>query len=166
MAPTRERKLNFKQLLLLPLTLHFVRVRCAALMFILCHAAKNEPRKRAKGCRLWKPLPCRATWRAGEKNMDAFYTSLAAQPPRAAGGECKNSCFLVGDDVLGPPVFENRFCYHRVRCRRRNILLSPVACVFRVGVFLENTDAKSEDATLRANMSGVITQRRLHVAGF
>jgi hypothetical protein len=33
----------------LTLTLRFARVRCAAIMFILCSAAKNEPRKRAKG---------------------------------------------------------------------------------------------------------------------
>jgi hypothetical protein len=32
------------------------RVRCAVLVFILCRAAKNEPRKRAKGPNaLWKP---------------------------------------------------------------------------------------------------------------
>ncbi len=63
------------------------RARCSAFMFILCHAAKNEPRKqisasrnrkfacsrartsrfaraqtlRAQGCRLWKPLHCRTT---------------------------------------------------------------------------------------------------------
>ena len=40
-----------------------------------------------------------------------------------------------------------------------------LACNFRVGVFIENANAKAEDACFRANMSGVTTQRRLRVAG-
>ena len=43
-----RRKLIDQRILLRTLTLHFVRVR-GRFMFILCHAAKNEPRKRAKG---------------------------------------------------------------------------------------------------------------------
>jgi len=46
-------------------------------MFILCHAAKNEPRKRAKGCRLWKLLPCRSSKRVREKDIKLLSASLA-----------------------------------------------------------------------------------------
>ena len=52
----KERKLNFKQLLLLTLTLclrHAFAVQ--SLLFILCHAAKNEPRKRAQAFPLGTP---------------------------------------------------------------------------------------------------------------
>ena len=85
----RERKLKFKLLFLQAHTAS--RVRCAALMFILCRAAKNEPRKRAKGCRLWKLLPCRSSWRKKEKNIKVFCASLAILPSRAAGGDSKDS---------------------------------------------------------------------------
>ena len=92
MAARKERKLKF---ILLFLQAHTAsRVRCAALMFILCRAAKNEPRKRAKTFPLGTPRHCRATWRVWEKNMKDFYSSPAILPPRAAGRECKNSCCL------------------------------------------------------------------------
>ena len=45
MPPTRERKLNFKQLLLLTLTLHFVRARCADI-FMLLLATRQEVAKK------------------------------------------------------------------------------------------------------------------------
>jgi hypothetical protein len=51
---------DFECLFFLTLTLHFVRVRCAAIVFILCRAAKNEPRKRAKGSNTpWIPATCK-----------------------------------------------------------------------------------------------------------
>ena len=52
---TKDRKLNFKQLLLRTR----VQLRAALYrfwMFILSRPRKNEPRKRTKGCRLWKLL--------------------------------------------------------------------------------------------------------------
>ena len=52
------------------------RVRCSAFMFILSRSRKNEPRKRTKGCRLWKLLLCCASKQAEEKDIfDLMYLS-------------------------------------------------------------------------------------------
>ena len=43
----------------------WARGRCWVLMFIFCRAAKNEPKKRAKGpTALWKPVASRFRWKA------------------------------------------------------------------------------------------------------
>jgi len=58
-------------------------------MFILCRAAKNEPRKRAKTFPLGSPCDCRSSKWTEEKDIDAFTASLAKSSTRAAGGESK-----------------------------------------------------------------------------
>jgi hypothetical protein len=68
-------------------------------MFILCHAAKNEPRKRAKGCRLWKPLhPTRGS-RVGvfvqARGWQEFFANCAAGMARHNAARCALCYFFL-----------------------------------------------------------------------
>ena len=46
-----------------------------------------------------------------------------------------------------------------------NVIAPLLACVFRVGVFIENADAKSEAAHLREKMSGATAKRLFALGG-
>ena len=71
-------------------------------------------------------IPCRAAKQAREKNIYAFSASLAALPPRAAGGECKNSCCLG----RGGPWSSRFFAAGRSHCFARS--LCGLLCYFFV----------------------------------
>ena len=62
-------------------------------VFILCRAAKNEPRKRAKTFPLGSPWHCRSTRSKTRGQINTSNALPRLSPPRAAGGESKGFCF-------------------------------------------------------------------------
>ena len=75
-----------------------------------------------------------------------------------------------------------KFCYHARQAKKANAFLfeilfdsgtsqlakgfaSLLACCFRVGVFIENADAKAEAAYLREKMSGAAAKRLFALGG-
>ena len=130
-------------------------------MFILCHAAKNEPRKRAKAFPLGSPRHCRATWRVWEKNMKDFYSSPAILPPRAAGGESKNSCCLG----RGGACSSRFFAAGRSHCFARS--LCGLLCYFFVIQQRSNQESEPRRSLLelpfRAALQNAPRNRHIHL---
>ena len=88
-------------------------------MFILCHAAKNEPRKRAKGCRLWKP-PSPPFWRrtAERQSFASLLHLRGIYPTPQMGSHGKNFCFFVLlelSSITGREAKTNVLCESEVR---------------------------------------------------
>ena len=131
------------------------RARCAALMFIFCHATKNEPRKRAKGCRLWKPLPCHTTWI--KTRFDSTPKGCSSHVANTRGRQRKQKNLLPV--LLKICAITGRVADGKSSCE--SALRAPSMLAF----FHQNANASSEYLTLRANMSEAVAQRQFARCG-
>ena len=111
-------------------------------MFILCHAAKNEPRKRAQAFPLG--TPSFAALHRGTRETQYQLLML-----------CLNSCQHERQAKKAKVLLSVLFELSSItRCveRRQKVLLSHPTCPFRVGVFLENANASAENVCFCATI--------------
>ena len=109
-----------------------------------------------------------------EKNIKVYSASLAALSSRAAGGGRKSFFFLGRGWRLDSPFWWQT---QKAKSFLLEILLNwgasqiakafsvLLACDFRVGVFIENANAKAEDACFREKMSGATAERLFALGG-